>query len=94
MSTFVKGAMTIRKGIHVIVGTAFFIAGFYLLVESQWIYAALCFLIGFWYFIQSIRVSTVGNKSKDYRTGNDYADNNDNAADGSFDSSDSDGGDD
>jgi hypothetical protein len=94
MSTLVKGATTIRKGLHVIVGTAFFIGGFYLLIESQWLYAALCFLIGFWYFIQSIKVSTVRKKSKDYRTDDDYVDNDDNAVDGSFDSGDSGGGDD
>jgi hypothetical protein len=94
MITLVKGAMTIRKGLHVIVGTAFFIGGFYLLIESQWIYAALCFLIGFWYFIQSIKVSNVGKKSKDYRTDDDYVDNNDNSSDGFLDYGDSGGGDD
>jgi hypothetical protein len=94
MSTLVKGAMTIRKGLHVIVGTAFFIGGFYLLIESQWIYAALCFLIGFWYFIQSIKVSNVGKKSTDYRTDDDYVDNNDNASNELLDIGDSGGGDD
>lgn len=58
--------MIIRKKLFVLVGTAFFIAGFYLLIEEQWVYAAVSFLIGFWYFVQSVRQPGVGKRYKGY----------------------------
>jgi hypothetical protein len=87
--------MAIRKNILKLVGTAFFVAGFYLLIESQWVYAALCFLIGFWYFVQSIRQPGTGKRYKDYGSDNDRIENSANHSAGdSYDSGDSGGGDD
>jgi hypothetical protein len=86
--------MTIRKKLYVIVGTAFFLAGFYLFSEAQWVYAAISFLIGFWYFIQSVRKAGVGKGYK--MDGSDDEDhvNDDNFAGDSFDSDGGSGGDD
>ncbi|CAG9606615.1 hypothetical protein [Pseudoneobacillus rhizosphaerae] len=83
--------MAIRKNIFKLVGTAFFVAGFYLLIESQWVYAAVCFLIGFWYFVQSARGQGPGKRARGYSTDSDYG-NDDNLAGEDFDSGDSGGG--
>lgn len=77
--------MTIRKKLFVAVGTAFFLAGFYLFSEAQWVYAAVSFLIGFWYFIQSLRNPGLG---KGYKM--DGSDDEDHVSED--DTSDSDGG--
>jgi hypothetical protein len=88
--------MAIRKNILKLVGTAFFVAGFYLLIESQWVYAALCFLIGFWYFVQSVRQPGNGKRYNRYGSDNDRIDEDsaDHSAGDSYDSGDSGGGDD
>jgi hypothetical protein len=72
--------MAIRKNILKLVGTAFFVAGFYLLIESQWVYAALCFLIGFWYFVQSARGQGQGKRARRYGSDGDYNGSDDNNA--------------
>jgi hypothetical protein len=88
--------LIIRKKLFVIVGTAFFIAGFYLLIVAQWVYAALSFLIGFWYLVQSVRKVGGGKRYKDYGSSvdDDNSVNDDDTWGDSFDSSDgdSDGG--
>jgi hypothetical protein len=87
--------MAIRKNIFKLIGTAFFVAGFYLLIESQWVYAALCFLIGFWYFVQSVRQPGNRKRYNVYGSDNDRVeDSADHSAGDSYDSGDSGGGDD
>jgi hypothetical protein len=85
--------MAIRSPIFKLVGTAFFVAGFYLLIGSQWVYAAVCFFIGLWYFIQSVRKATTGRTYKGYGSGDHQAeDGADLYAGDSSDSGDSGGG--
>jgi hypothetical protein len=87
--------MAIRKNIFKLVGTAFFVAGFYLLIESQWVYAAVCFLIGFWYFVQSARSQGQGKRYKNYGSDNDRVeDSADYSAGDSYEGGDSGGSDD
>jgi hypothetical protein len=84
--------LIIRKKLFVIVGTAFFIAGFYLLIEEQWVYAAVSFLIGFWYLLQSVRKAGGGRRYRGSGSvGDDYSGKDDYASGDSFDSG-SDGG--
>jgi hypothetical protein len=85
--------LAIRNHIFKLVGTAFFVAGFYLLIESQWVYAAVCFMIGFWYFVQSARKEAIGKRYKSHggadHQGEDWSDH---SAGDSYDSGDSGGG--
>jgi hypothetical protein len=80
--------MAIRKNIFKLVGTAFFVAGFYLLIESQWVYAAVCFLIGFWYFVQSARGQGTGRGKR----ARGYSSDSDSGNDDNFGGEDFDGG--
>jgi hypothetical protein len=75
--------MAIRKNIFKLIGTTFFVAGFYLLIESQWVYAAVCFLIGFWYFVQSAR-GQQRKRARGYGSDGDYG-NDDHFAGEDFD---------
>jgi hypothetical protein len=59
------------------------------------VYAAVCFLIGFWYFVQSVRKAGIGTKYKNHGEGDHQGeDGADHSAGDSYDSGDSGGGDD
>jgi hypothetical protein len=85
--------LAIRNHIFKLIGTAFFVAGFYLLIESQWVYAAVCFMIGFWYFVQSVRKDTIGKRYKSHGEADHQSEDGSNHSAGdSYDSGDSGGG--
>jgi hypothetical protein len=82
--------LAIRNHIFKLVGTAFFVAGFYLLIESQWVYAAVCFMIGLWYFVQSVRKDAIGKGYRRHGDGEHQSDDgSDHSAGDSYDSGDS-----